>query len=644
MTWRSSHTHLASLRVDPDEILADSTSALGHDDILEGRMERPLGRLASIVFLAGISVGMGYLIWRGADLQIASGEAFFEKSQENRFVTRPIFPPRGIIYDRAREPMVENVPSFALVFERDELVRGRGDLRAIVTRLETLLKKTETEFFEMGFPEDYLAREAPARIFIVRDLPIDSIVSLAPHLADMPGIQIVERYQRKYPSSQAMSHLLGYVGKVSDEDLAMRPELKNEEAIGKAGIEAFYDDVVRGKGGKKIIEINSRGGETRFRLTQEPHEGASLILTIDRALQELVYEIVQAYTEGKKGASVVAIDPRDGAVRALVSMPGFDASAFSSNLTRKEFIHILADPLKPLFNRAIAGEFPSGSVIKPLVATAALEEKIIDPHAKIFDPGFLELPNPYNPKQISVFRGWKPGGHGWVDLYDAIAQSVNVYFYMIGGGYKDQKGLGIERFKKYMTAFGLGSRLGIDLPGEKDGFIPDPESKSVTDPANPIWRVGDTYNVSIGQGGLLITPLQMAAATAAIANGGKLYKPQILRTVLDGEGRVARSHDPYLIRADIASEESIKEVQKGMRLAVSAGTAGRLADLPVSSAAKTGTAQAGSGNPHAWVTAYAPAEHPTLVVAVMVEHAGEGSTVAVPIMREILNWYFTHRE
>lgn len=641
MRWRSSRTH--SL-IDPDEILADSTSALGHNDILEGRIERPLGRLASIVFLVGISAGMGYVIWRGADLQVASGEALFAKSQENRFVTRPIFPPRGIVYDRRHMPMVENVPSFALVFERDELVRGRGDLRATVARLGTLLEKTETEFFEMGFPEDYLASATPARIFIVRDLPIDSIVSLAPHLADMPGIQIVERYQRKYPSSQAMSHLLGYVGKVSDQDIISRPELKNEEAIGKAGIEGFYDDLLRGKGGKKIIEINSRGNETRFRLTQEPHEGAALVLTIDRELQELVYEMVQGYTEGKKGASVVVIDPRDGAVRALVSVPGFDASAFSSNLTQKEFTRILADPLKPLFNRAIAGEFPSGSVIKPLVAAAALEEKIMDSHAVIFDPGFLELPNPYNPKEVSVFRGWKPGGHGWVDLYDAIAQSVNVYFYMIGGGYKDQKGLGIERFKKYMTAFGLGSRLGIDLPGEKDGFIPDPESKSVMDPANPIWRVGDTYNVSIGQGGVLITPLQMAAATAAIANGGKLYQPQILRTVLDGEGHVARSQDPYLIRADIVSAESLKEVQKGMRLAVSAGTAGRLADLPVSSAAKTGTAQAGSGNPHAWVTAYAPAEHPTLVVAVMVEHAGEGSTVAVPIIREILNWYFTHRQ
>lgn len=641
MTWRSPPTR--SL-IDPDEILADSTSALAHDDILEGRMERPLGRLASIVFLAGISAGMGYLIWRATDLQIVSGEGFFAKSQENRFIIRPIFPPRGIVYDRRHMPMVENVPSFALVFERDELVRGRGDLRAIVARLEALLEKTEMEFFEMGFPEDYLASAAPARIFIVRDLPIDSIVSLAPYLADMPGIQIVERYQRKYSSSQAMSHLLGYVGKVSDQDIISRPEIKNEEAIGKYGIEAFYDDLLRGKGGKKIIEINSRGGETRFRLTQEPHEGAALVLTIDRELQELVYEMVQGYTEGKKGASVVAIDPRDGAVRALVSVPGFDASAFSSNLTQKEFTRILADPLKPLFNRAIAGEFPSGSVIKPLVAAAALEEKIIDPHAIIFDPGFLELPNPYNLKEVSVFRGWKPGGHGWVDLYDAIAQSVNVYFYMIGGGYKDQKGLGIERFKKYMMAFGLGSRLGIDLPGEKDGFIPDPESKPVIDPANPIWRVGDTYNVSIGQGGVLITPLQIAAATAAIANGGKLYQPQILRTVLDGKGQVARSQDPYLIRADIVSAESLKEVQKGMRLAVSAGTAGRLTDLPVSSAAKTGTAQAGSGTPHAWVTAYAPAEHPTLVVAVMVEHAGEGSTVAVPIMREILNWYFTHRE
>jgi len=398
---------------------------------------------------------------------------------------------------------------------------------------------------------------------------------------------------------------------------------------------------LRGKGGKKIVEVDSRGVETRFRSLQEPEGGSALLLSIDAGLQQVAYQLLKEYTSGKKGGSVVALDPMTGAIRALVSFPGFESNRFGSFLPRKEFEAILDDPLRPLFNRAIAGEFPSGSTIKPLIAAAALEERIIDPEKTIYDPGFLEIPHPYRPGERSLFRDWR--AHGWVNFYDAIALSANVYFYIVGGGYRDQQGLGIERIKRYANQFGLGSRMGIDLGGEKPGFFPDPLSKAIAEPEDPLWRVGDTYNVAIGQGGVKTTPLQITSLIATIANGGKVYEPHILEAVLDKEGKIVKKNTPKVIREVSVSQKNLEAVRRGMRQTVTQGTARLLGEVPVAVAAKTGTAQTGSGLPHAWVTAFAPFAHPELAITVMVEHAGEGSTVAAPITNEILKWYFSRQ-
>ncbi|TSC67851.1 MAG: penicillin-binding protein 2 [Parcubacteria group bacterium Gr01-1014_66] len=226
-------------------------------------------------------------------------------------------------------------------------------------------------------------------------------------------------------------------------------------------------------------------------------------------------------------------------------------------------------------------------------------------------------------------------------MYSAIAKSANVYFYIIGGGFREQKGLGIERIKHYANAFGLGSRLGIDLPGEKEGFIPDPQTKHLIDAQNPIWRIGDTYNTSIGQGGVLVTPLQMASLTAAIANGGNLWQPYLRQAILNTQRKESEIRNPFLLRKIEIDPANFVIIQEGMRQTVTSGTAHLLNEVGVSVAAKTGTAQAGFGLPHAWVTAFAPIENPEIAIVVMVEHAGEGSTVAVPITKEILRWYFT---
>ena len=674
--------------LDPDEILADSISALNAGGtIWEGKIEKPIGKLSSFLFLSITFLGMGYLMFRAGSLQITRGDEFYLQSQENRFVTRTLFPPRGIFYDKNHTPLVENIPSFSIVFEKDAFINAvavqkesaktcptsyisdtdiKGNvypspsvvkvdcitaqktvspsdqLKIVLGSLSGILKKDSSFFSDLGFPKDYSVKDAPNELVIARDIPLDMVAEVNAKRDALQGIVVIESYRREYKNPYALSHLVGFIGKVSGNDMQANSQFKFEESIGKSGLEQFYDAQLRGTVGKKIVEGDSKGKETRFRLTQTPVNGSPLLLTIDGDLQNVSYDLLKSYTNGANGGSVVVMDVRTGAIRALVSFPGFDSNKLSSSISNKEFQQLLSNRLSPMFDRSIAGEFPSGSVIKPLFAAAALQEHIIDPHKKVFTQGYIEIPNPYHPGESSIFKDWK--NHGWVDFYDAIANSVDVYFYMIGGGYKDQKGLGIDRLKKYAHAFGIGSKLGIDLPGEKEGFFPDPSNKALFDPKDPLWRVGDTYNVSIGQGGVKITPLQITAMIAAIANGGTLYRPHLLDAVLDDGGNIIKQIKPYIIRKDIIDGQHLEQVRIGMREAVTAGTARSLNDLPILVAAKTGTAQAGIKSPHAWFVAFAPYENPEIAITVMVEHGGEGSSIAAPITKEILKWYYSKHE
>lgn len=614
--------------LDPDEILADSLSLGGSQDILERKLERPLGRISSYLFLALIGMGLIYLASRAFALEVFGGDDFYQKSQENRFLVRRVFAPRGIFRDRSGRALVENIPSFGLIFEKEKFMEGAGNLSSLLERLGGILKKENSFFFGLGFPENYDPRRLPSRILLLPDIPLEVMVEIVYGSEFLPGIEIFENYRRQYLNPYADSHVLGFIGKPSLQDIEANPLLLTEELIGKSGLEAYYDGILRGKAGKKIVEIDSLGRESRIKLAEDPEEGRDITLALDGELQALAYQMLENYTEGKKAGSVVVMDVRTGAVRTLVSFPGFDSNKFGYSLTSEEFSLLKDDLLSPFFNRAISGEFPAGSTIKPIIGAAALEEGIINPKKQIYDAGFIEIPNPYRPGEVSRFLDWR--AHGWVDFYDAIAQSANVYFYIVGGGYKGDKGLGIERIKKYASLFGLGSKLGIDIAGEKAGVMPDQMWKRDNEPSDPQWRVGDTYNVSIGQGGVKVTPLQMTASTAAISNGGKLFRPYLVET------------ESKIIREGMVGEEALAQVREGMRRTVTYGTARLLSNVPVAVAAKTGTAQTAPGKmPHAWVTAFAPYDNPEIAITVMVEHAGEGATVAVPITREILQWYFS---
>jgi penicillin-binding protein 2 len=326
------------------------------------------------------------------------------------------------------------------------------------------------------------------------------------------------------------------------------------------------------------------------------------------------------------------MNPSNGEILAIVSLPSFDNNHFAQGISQAEYELLIKQPDKPLFNRAVSGEFPSGSTIKPVMSAAALQEGVINENTTIKSVGGIRIGQWFFPDYLA-------GGHGTVDVKKAIANSVNTFFYYIGGGYESFTGLGVDRIEKYFKLFGLGSQTGVDLAGEASGFVPSPAWKEEV--KGEKWYIGDTYHISIGQGDLLVTPLQVAAYTSVFANKGKLYRPHFIRQVLTSGDTGFKELKEGPVRENFISDNNINIVREAMRQTVTAGSARRLTSLPATSAGKTGTAQwSTKEKPHAWFTGFAPYENPEVVVTILVEEGGEGHLAAVPIAEEYLQWYF----
>ena len=449
-----------------------------------------------------------------------------------------------------------------------------------------------------------------------------------------------EVFVRVYPEGKFFAHILGYINEVLKEEIKKDPYYQLGDRIGREGIEKEYEKYLRGEKGKIEKVVNAKGEVLEEKLVKKPKIGDTIYLNIQAKLQKKIFEVLEKRVKDKK-ASVVVLNPQNGKVLALVSYPSYD-----NNLISKKYKEYLSDPSSPLLNRPLAGRYPSGSTIKPLIAVAGLEEKIIDEKEKIYCPGFIRIENPWNPALPTIKKDWKR--HGIVDLKKALAESCNVYFFTVGGGYKNIKGLGIKRIKKYLDLFFVEEKVGIDLPGEKVGFVPTPEwfekERKAIERRN--WSIADVYDVSIGQGFFSITPLHLAVAHMAIANGGKIFRPQIVKKIVSPEGKIIKNFKPVVLRENIAKKENIEKVREGMRYCVTSpsGSCRRLQDLPVTSAGKTGTAEAGFGKePHAWFVAFAPYENPEILIVVLVENGGGGSKVALPIAKEVLKWYFSQK-
>ncbi|MEK7481823.1 MAG: penicillin-binding protein 2 [Patescibacteria group bacterium] len=589
-------------------------------------LEMPLSRAVFKLVIFSAIVIAAIVTTRIFFLGIVKNDFYQARAIANAGQTITVEAERGGIFDRFGNPLVKNQPVFRLNLILAELLKEsqrRKTIQAIkdilnidVEQMENLLNSVNLENSDsVALPVDLSEEEAKK----IKNLNLNSL-------------RVANSFEREYIEPQIFSHLTGYTGLANKEDLEKGFSLN--DIAGKSGLEKYYDKELRGKDGKIIYYRNAKAEIIDNKFLNDAQPGYSIKTTIDSELQAFFYnQLKNKLSEaGSLNGVGIALNPKNGEVLSLISLPGFD----SNNISDK----ILNSPGKPFFNRAISGLYAPGSTIKPLVALAALKENIVKPKDKIFSAGYLEIPNPYYPDQPSRFLDWKP--HGWVDLYSALARSSNVYFYEIGGGFEEQKGLGIEKLKEYWQKFGFSEKTGIDLPGEANGFLPDPEQKK----NNDLWRIGDTYNVSIGQGDLLTTPIEIIAYIAGIANNGKIYRPSIMKNIVDSNGDLIRQNEPQLIKDLSDLSAYIPEVQKGMADVVNKnyGTAYLLSDLPFKVAGKTGTAQIKQNTEiNAFFIGYAPLDDPQIAILVLVEEAKEGSSNAVPIAKEVFKWYYENR-
>ncbi len=616
-----------------------------------GRGREVIGRTFNLskipLILFALSFFMLIILARVAWLQIIKGDYYYSMAEGNRIRSQRIEARRGIIYDRNRRPLSRNTANFLLYFVPVDLPAKGDKLDKIIGEISRILgNQTKDDIKKKLGKIGRRSLEAYQPLFIADNIGYDKAMLLYLKSDKWPGVVMVDRPRRAYDlfcsggggksCVFSLSHILGYTGKISPEELKkFGKEYSPIDYIGKMGIEYFWEPDLRGVNGKKKIEVDAFGKEKKIISEQKAEDGHNLVLSIDTALQKKLEEVMAAELKKlklKKGAAIV-MDPNNGEILALVSLPAYDNNVFARGITAKEYNNLISRSDNSLFNRAISGEYPSGSTIKPVIAAAALQEGVINENTAFLSVGGIRIGRWF-------FPDWKAGGHGETSVRKAIADSVNTFFYYIGGGYKDFKGLGVGRIVKYEKLFGLGAQTGIDLPGEASGFLPTKEWKKEV--KGERWYIGDTYHLAIGQGDILVTPLQIAMFTSVFANGGKLYRPHLVKEILSSNDQLIRNIEIIPVRENFISDYNINIVREGMRRAVTRGSARSLNSLPVAAAGKTGTAQWSSKKkPHALFTGFAPYDNPKIVITVLIEQGGEGSFVAVPIAKEVMAWYFT---
>lgn len=702
-------------------------------------VQKPAGHLEPwrlrVVYVL-VLVLFGYYALRLFDYQVLEGASYLARSEENR-TTRVIdTTQRGIIYDRNGIVLARNVPSYNVVvtpaflpatlpflYEDDvpgsvqEVYRHLSNLTGVpvtagtvvvegVTTLPEeavrLFKPCETALGikEIVYIQDSTSPYDPVRISC--DIGDELAMQIREQQADMPGVSIEVQPVREYPTGELTAELIGFLGPIPANQPGLNLEdyyrekgfVPNRDKVGYAGIELSLQDLLGGRNGERYVEVDVAGRELR-NLTEpvKPVPGNNIRLTIDVRLQSaareaLKYEINywNTYLNRIQSTSgvVVAMNPKTGEVLAMVSYPGYENNRFSREISGYYYEQLISDPAKPLLNKAISGEYPPGSVFKMPTAIGALNERVVAPDFTIDDPGriFIEekaLPN--SPGKQREYVCWDRNGHGEVDWLKGVMLSCDVYFYKIGGGYRDQipnGGLGIWRLGEYSRALGYGLESGIELPGEQPGLIPDPDWKRINQGES--WTTGDTYIASMGQGLILSTPLQVLISAATLANDGKYMRPTVVREILDSEGNVIKPFEPDL-RWDITKdpvihvydENSIQTgemkivepwvvqmAKQGMRLVVTDGTGKRpmqeelmLEQRGILTAGKTGTAEYcdeiaqaqnrcmfGNWPAHSWYFGYAPYDNPEIAVVAFVYNGGEGASVAAPIVGKVIEAYY----
>jgi penicillin-binding protein 2 len=613
------------------------------DEHLEQRIFLQRSAIAGFIVLGLMLLLASRAFW----LQVLRHDHYAELSQGNRARIEPLPPNRGIIYDRAGRVIAENTPAYQL-----ELVREQaGDLDTILVQLT---------HFGLLEPDDLarvrqlvLSRRSFEAVPIRLQLDDELVARFAVHRHELPGVSLETRMARHYPFGAIGAHALGYVSTISEDDLTRLDKERyfGTGVVGKTGIERAYEDELLGSSGYREVLVNAEGrsveltdAKTGQLRSRQPHAGRDLRLALDIELQRVAEEAMA----GRRGA-VVAIDPSNGDVLVLASLPSFDPNGFARGISRQDYLALTEDPDQPLFNRVLRGTYPPGSTIKPLMALAGLEYEVVRPQDKVYCPGHFSLPNSRH-----RFRDWKRKGHGTVDMREAVMQSCDVYFYRLANS------LGIERIHDIMSRIGFGAPTGIDIGGERGGIMPSPEWKKAafSGHAQQVWFPGETVILGIGQGYWAATPLQLATATALLATRGRHFRPRLVRALVDPVTGAVEERAPRSLPPIVLKDQANWEVIVDAMVAVTSGARGTAVrasrGAAYSIAGKTGTAQvftiaqtekydekkiAERLRDHALFVAFAPAEAPKLVIAVLVENGGHGSSAAAPIARSVFDAY-----
>ncbi len=627
--------------IEPHEVFLDTLAKSKEEElgISEKKFEVPLKEKISYVLFGIFFILVIVLFSKTFYFQVLSGEKLYVAAENNKSSAFLAVPERGIIYDKNLKKLVSNSPAFDLICDR---ARFSFTSKEILDQINSISEALKLDPSEIG---KKIQQSDSIEVLIAEDLDHETLLILEARINQLDGCRIRQNTLREYIYGEIFSQVLGYTGRINKDEYSSLFGYSINDYIGKTGLEKYYEEYLRGVPGE-IQQIKTASGEFQGeQVISEPEPGNNLILNIDADLQEQVYLALEKSIKnvGAKKGAAIAMDPNTGAVLALVSYPSYDNNLFSGGISFEDFNEIQNDPNQPLFNRVVQAQYPTGSTIKPFEAAGALQENIISPTKIINDPGYIEVRNQYDSSIVYRYGGVKP--HGLVDMREAIAVSSNIYFYTIGGGYGDQDGLGPARIKKYLELFGWGSVNGIDLTGESSGLVPSPAWKKEN--IGESWWDGDTYNLSIGQSYLKVTPLQVASAYCAIANNGTLYRPQIVNRViksLESSVNPVKSFAPEVIRSGFIDYENLQIVREGMHDCVnkSYGSCLLLNNLSVDIAAKTGTAETGrDGYYNAWASAFAPYDEPEIVFVATIEGVSGLQSAALPVARDALNWYFS---
>ncbi len=610
--------------------------------IRDKKSERNLFARRALVSFIFVWVLTAILATNLYHLQIVNYDSYQTRSNGNRIKLLPLPPTRGLIYDRYGKLLAENLTFFGLYIVPEKV----ENLEHTFEELKAIVGLTEEDI--ENFKKERRRASRYTSILLKPHLTEEQIARFSVNQYRFTSLEVKPYFKRHYLYGEPLTHILGYVAKINDKDVE---RLKKEgkfanyagtHDIGKLGIERYYETQLHGSTGFEEVEVNNRGKVIRKLREQPAIAGKSIHLTIDLELQRYITDLLS----GQKGA-VVVLDPKDNSILAMVSTPSYDNNLFVDGISSADYKRLLNDPNRPLYSRVTQGAYPPASTVKPFIGVAALHENVITQNMTIFDPGYWVLPN-----TTKRFRDWKKTGHGHTDLNKAIVESSDTYFYQTAYN------MGIDRLSDWMKRFGFGVPTGIDIQEETAGIMPSREWKQKRH-KRP-WVQGDTISVGIGQGYWIATPLQVAKATSILINEGKVHTPHLMKSV---EGSTVEPYQDPLLYEDITEPKAAywDATKRGMYNVVNAANGtGRKAFIGTSYrvAGKSGTAQVfslkenqtydASGlkkelHDHAWFTAYAPYDDPKMVVAIILENAGGGSSVAAPVVRQIMDYYLTQR-